>query len=45
MMDRLDEALDGIWDSDDPNAWRYLELILEGRDGYEADRIIQAGAD
>lgn len=26
-LDRaLDDALDGIWDSDDPAAWRYLSL-------------------
>lgn len=41
-MDHLDEALDGIWDSDDPAAARYLDLILEGRDSYEALRIVQA---
>jgi hypothetical protein len=42
MSDRLEEALDGIWDSDDPAATRYLDLILEGHDPYEASRIIQA---
>lgn len=45
MSERLWEVLDGVWGSDDPEASRYVELILDGHDPYEASRIIQAGGD
>jgi hypothetical protein len=49
-MTDLDAALDGIWDVEPgtpeaARACRYLDLILEGRDPFEADRIVAAGDD
>jgi hypothetical protein len=41
----LDQALDGIWDATDPDAWRYVQLLLSGHDPFEATCIIQATGD
>ena len=39
----FDVLADDIWDSTDPRAWELLQLIWDGRDFSEAERIIDAG--